>query len=886
MPACRLILPAPATVPISSLADTFKSAELPTLTATLLSSALPPATVSVPAPTVTGPANVFEPEIVNSAIPCFRKSNAPLMLPPSVTALATDNCVLAASATGPANVSAPKLVASPRVSEPERTEAFASERAIVALLASLPPVKRSVPVPRAAASPTRIVPACRSTPPVKVLAAERVRFELPAFTSAPEPLTTPPTTEAADPLIVSVLPWRFTSPAPVRLSIRSEDASFRVAPPATLSGTLSAIAEPPANVRTPWLTLAAPVNTFAPDRINSAAPVLVKPLVPPTTPLRVALLTTLKDAPFPRVTAPESVRAPELIASPKASAPLSSTAFPKTRAVVESLETRPPLSASLPVPNAALVPACRAPAVCTIPPLKLLAPVSVSTEAPLFTNAPLPLIAPPKLVIVVPFKVRVLPCRFTAPTPEIAAISSELESFNTAPDPTATVIESESALPPASVKVPPITAVVPPNTFVPLKVSSLLPAFTKLNPPLKAPFKFTGLSTVTVALAVSVETPLKLNAPLFTKSPNETRPPKFTAFTNVRAVEESLVTTPPVILKAPVPSAALFPIRSVPVLSETPPENELLPERASTELPVFTSEPAPVTVPESTEASVPPIVSALPWSETTPAPFTLEICCAAAIFNVAEVPTVTGVVFNSAAPPASVSVPTSTEAAPVNALAPLKVSSERPVFTMPDGPLTTPEKVTGLPAAKVTVPARLAAPLNVSNPLFTASPRVTVPDNAIVLSERRAALESLEIRPPLTRTAPVPKALLLPSCSTPLLRFTPPEKLFNPESVSTELPLLIMPPAPATTPLIAEDPPPLSVNEPAAIFTIPEPVTLASSSEAFSLRVPAVARTTEFAFEIALPPAKVSTPPFTTVVPVNVLVPLRISSAAPSFTKP
>ena len=658
-------------------------AALPTLTAALLKIALPPATVSVPAPTVTGPLNVFEPANVNSAPPCFTSSNAPLTLPPSVTALATVNCVLAASETDPARVRAPELIASPRVSEPERTAAFARVRAVAELPASLPPVNRSVPVPSAAASPTKMAPACNPTPPLKVFAAPKVSVEVPVFVTAPLPLITPLNPEAVVPLMVSVLPWRFTRPAPFKLSTCSEAASFKVAPPATLTGTLSEMADPPASVSIPWVTLADPLNTLAPERTNSAMPALVKPFVPLTTPLNVALLTTVSAAPVPSFTEPESVSTPEFVESPSVSAPLSSAVLLNERAAVESLETRPPPSRRLPVPNAELFPACSAPAVWMIPPLKLLVPVRVSTEAPLFTKTPLPLMDPPKLLPVAPFKVSVLPCRLIPPKPETVAISCEFASFNAPAEPIVTAIEVGSALPPASVKVPPITAVVPPNTLVPLNVNSDDPALMKLKAPLNGPFKFTGLHTFTVAFPVNADAPLRVSVPEFNASPIETTPVRFNPFDITRATLESLVTIPPDIVNTPAPSAVLLPIRTVPELTDTPPLNVLLPDSASTEFPVFTRDPVPVTVPAYTEASVPPIVRALPCSERTPAPFTLEICWAVASFSVAAVPTVTGVVFNKAAPPASVSVPALTEVAPVNVFSPASVNSEEPPLVIP-----------------------------------------------------------------------------------------------------------------------------------------------------------------------------------------------------------
>jgi hypothetical protein len=269
-----------------------------------------------------------------------------------------------------------------------------------------------------------------------------------------------------------------------------------------------------------------------------------------------------------------------------------------------------------------------------------------------------------------------------------------------------------------------------------------------------------------------------------------------------------------------------------------------------------------------------------------PAPFTLEICWAAESFNVAAVPTVTGVVFSTAAPPASVSVPAFTEVAPVNVFAPASVNSEEPPLAIPKIPLTTPDNVTGLSVSTLIALPNAAAPPKLSAPLFAESPIVKVPDNANALSTERAAVESLETRPDPMRKTPVPRALELPICRVPALKFNPPVKLLAPESVSTEFPFFTRPPAPVITLEIAEATVPLSVREPAAIFTNPRPFTDATSSEAFSLSVPAAPRSTELAFAIALPPATASTPPLMVVSPVNVFVPLKINSAAPSFTNP
>jgi hypothetical protein len=71
---CKFTNPAPANVAISSLLANFNVPPPFTVTAVLLSNALPPLNVSVPAFTAVAPLNVFVPESVNSATPVFVKS--------------------------------------------------------------------------------------------------------------------------------------------------------------------------------------------------------------------------------------------------------------------------------------------------------------------------------------------------------------------------------------------------------------------------------------------------------------------------------------------------------------------------------------------------------------------------------------------------------------------------------------------------------------------------------------------------------------------------------------------------------------------------------------------------------------------------------------------
>jgi hypothetical protein len=90
--------------------------------------------------------------------------------------------------------------------------------------------------------------------------------------------------------------------------------------------------------------------------------------------------------------------------------------------------------------------------------------------------------------------------------------------------------------------------------------------------------------------------------------------------------------------------------------------------------------------------------------------------------------TVTAAASETAAPPASVKIPSLTTTAPVKVFAPLSVNSPTPDLVNPaEPPPTGPLSVTPTGFATVTDPESVPAPLNVRDPEFVASPNVTEP---------------------------------------------------------------------------------------------------------------------------------------------------------------
>jgi hypothetical protein len=155
----------------------------------------------------------------------------------------------------------------------------------------------------------------------------------------------------------------------------------------------------------------------------------------------------------------------------------------------------------------------------------------------------------------------------------------------------------------------------------------------------------------------------------------------------------------------------------------------------------------------------------------------------------------------SALPPLSVSTPASTFVDPLKVFSPLKVNSSTPAFVKLYAPLTTPLSVAALATVKVVAAPSATFPLKVNAPLLVASPNPSVPLIANSFAKLRAAALSLEIRPPLKVTVPVPSAALSPTWIAPSLSVTPPLKVFAPLIVNNALPVFTRLPAPLMSPL-------------------------------------------------------------------------------------
>jgi hypothetical protein len=320
-----------------------------------------------------------------------------------------------------------------------------------------------------------------------------------------------------------------------------------------------------------------------------------------------------------------------------------------------------------------------------------------------------------------------------------------------------------NALPPLNVSTPASTFVAPLNVFTPLKVNSSDPAFVRLCAPLTTPLRVAALATVNVVAFPSATLPLKVSTPLLFASPNPSVPLIVNAFASVRTTPESLEIRPALKVTVPVPSAALSPAWIAPSPNVTPPLKVLAPLSVNTAAPVFTSDPAPLITPLKVVSAAPPTLSTFPCRFTAPAPARLAISSLLASFKVPLAPTVTAMLLISALPPLKVSTPASTLVTPLKVFTPLKVNSSDPVFVRLYAPLTTPLNVAALATVNVVAATSDTFPLKVSTPLLVASPNPSVPLIANAFASVRAVAESLEIRPALKVTVPIPSAALFPA---------------------------------------------------------------------------------------------------------------------------
>ena len=233
-----------------------------------------------------------------------------------------------------------------------------------------------------------------------------------------------------------------------------------------------------------------------------------------------------------------------------------------------------------------------------------------------------------------------------------------------------------------------------------------------------------------------------------------------------------------------------------------------------------------------------------------------------------------------------------------------------PAFTfVPPVKLFAPESVT-VPAVSfvsATEPARIAeiVPLRTVKPAVLVSAEVPVPRiepfSSVTAPTLSVRLAPMSRTPPSIVTAPVPIALLAPYASVPAETSVSPENVFVLVSRTVPAPVLMMPPAPETTPVKFTSPPapsvtvmpvpnvtvPLKVFTP-AVFSPPivrRPVLPTGTEIGFATVRPAVAEKSSVAGVVV---AAVASP--TVIVPVaapaavfesRTTVPLRRTVPAP-----
>ena len=312
--------------------------------------------VTLPSATLTPPVKVFAPERVTSPEVVLFRPAEPVRTAAISPEVAT---TLAASIEPP--VSAP----------PATVTVLAIA---VALRLSVPPVRLTAPEPRAAASPTTIVPAESATPPVRpVLAPESVSTPVADFvrtveptrsaemvpdfavrlaTSNVPPVSSPPSTTMA---LARVWPPRFSAPPVIET----------VPPP-------SAVALP-ATIWPPEMS-APPEKSFEPESVTTPAAVLVSLPEPVSLVATVpATGTSLSAASSPPVIVP----------------PVRVTMF--ARPVVVPRSSVPPLTVTAPAPSAETWPAMSVPWLTRTSPWKVLRPSRRSEPAVFLVRPAVPL---------------------------------------------------------------------------------------------------------------------------------------------------------------------------------------------------------------------------------------------------------------------------------------------------------------------------------------------------------------------------------------------------------------------------------------------------------------------------------------------------------------
>jgi hypothetical protein len=148
------------------------------------------------------------------------REKPPEIDPFSTSGLATFSVVFDVNTPFPPNVKPPvNVVVAPIFSVPPNEKPFASTRAAVEELVSVPAVITNAPLPSAASSPTRTVPAVIVTPPLKLFAPPNTKIPDPAFDTenAPPEITPPKVTGFVGLAIVSAR-LDVNVPAPLKVN--------------------------------------------------------------------------------------------------------------------------------------------------------------------------------------------------------------------------------------------------------------------------------------------------------------------------------------------------------------------------------------------------------------------------------------------------------------------------------------------------------------------------------------------------------------------------------------------------------------------------------------------------------------------------------------------
>ena len=503
---------------------------VPPLTATRLVAA--PKAVALPATKVpsltwTLPTKVFAPERTCVAKPYLTTPRLPERTPEKVEVVATpvarmrDAFVTAALVTAPA---------------PAR-EATTAVRPLRSIAPSAPTVTALREVPSAAALPRVTLPASTVTPPVKVLAPERVtspevvlfRPALPVRTAAISP-------EVATTLAASIEPPVSVPPATVTrleiaVSLRLSVPPLTLTPPEPRAKALPTTIEPAERVTTPEKSALAPesVRTPVTDLVSVDEPTMSAEIAPDFA----VRFATSKEPP---------------VSSPPSTTMALVSVWPPRSSV-------PPVRETVPLPRAVPLPAMILPPEMSAPPEKLLfAPDSVTTPAAVLASLPEPV----SFVATVP--ATGTSCA-TASSPPVRVPPESVMVF------AKPVVTPRSSVPPVTLTAPVLSAETWPTTSVPW-LTTTGPAKVLRPSRRREPLVF--LVRPLVPLSVAETTPVRASSWPTSRSPPVSVPPlTVTRFAMVWPLRFNA--PPPAMVTTLVPSDRASPMTSVPPLMSVTP---------------------------------------------------------------------------------------------------------------------------------------------------------------------------------------------------------------------------------------------------------------------------------------------------------------------------